>query len=443
MTATEATNVAADEVEALTVDALRWLLKSARKTGNNGLAWTIKPSDNEPNPTLYSGTAGVIPVLLEAWRHFGDDRYGDAALRAARSVSAAVVDDWKDNSLYFGLTGMALALRAVHDELGAADAAAAADRALALVRARFDGTRWGSWFDLMGGNAGIGLGALAVGDNDLAVLAVEPYLRSAEQTPVGVHWEAQTGRAARFHHTSHGTLGIVYALARVGRATARADLIELARAGAADVVARNEAGPAGFLVPHSDPQNHPELTERYSYGWCHGPAGDAQVFRLLRDALDDPAWQALANRCWHTVTHSGLPRRLRPGFWDNNGRCCGTAGVLALACDRIAEQNDHPNFARLLVADIVSRAIRDTDGVRWSNLEHRATPSTLEPRTGWAMGNAGIVRELLRFVRISRGDAPAYVFGWPDQPTVNQTAAAVRVPLGAEVFIQCREGDFR
>jgi hypothetical protein len=32
-----------------------------------------------------------------------------------------------------------------------------------------------------------------------------------------------------------------------------------------------------------------------------------------------------------------LPRRIRPGFWDDNARCCGTAGVLALACDRVAE----------------------------------------------------------------------------------------------------------
>ena len=34
-------------------------------------------------------------------------------------------------------------------------------------------------------------------------------------------------------------------------------------------------------MPHSDPQYRPELIEPYSYGWCHGPAGDAQVFRLL------------------------------------------------------------------------------------------------------------------------------------------------------------------
>ncbi|MFI7104596.1 lanthionine synthetase LanC family protein [Streptomyces sp. NPDC050161] len=417
-----------DEVEALAADALRWLLGSAWEVGDKGIAWAAVPSGDEPDPSLYSGTAGIVPVLLEAWRHFGEDRYGEAALRAARSLSAAV-DGWEDNSLYCGLAGMALALRAIHDELDAPDAAAAADRALDLVRARFDGTRWGDWFELIGGNAGIGIGALAAGDTELAVLALEPYLRTAEQTRAGIHWGVQTGRVPRFHHISHGTLGIVYALARVGRASGRTDLVELARAGAADVVARDEAGPVGFLVPHSDPQDHPALTARYSYGWCHGPAGDAQVFRLLRDALDDPAWQALADRCWHTVTHSGLPRRLRPGFWDNSGRCCGTAGVLALACDRIAEQGDHPHFARLLVADLVSRATRDTDGVRWSHTDHRATPSALEPRTGWAMGNAGIVRELLRFVRVSRGTDPTYAVTWPDQPAVSQTLASPTAPF--------------
>ena len=99
----------------------------------------------------------------------------------------------------------------------------------------------------------------------------------------------------------------------------------------ADIVARDEAGPEGFVVPHSDPQHRPDLIERYSYGWCNGPAGDAQVFRLLGAVTRDTAWGALAGRCWHTVTRCGLPRQIRPGFWDNNGHCCGTAGVLALA----------------------------------------------------------------------------------------------------------------
>ncbi|MBD0838522.1 lanthionine synthetase LanC family protein [Streptomyces sp. TRM68416] len=417
-----------DGAEELAADGLRWLLGVARDDADGGLGWPTRPSDDDLNPILYSGTASVVPVLLEARRHFGDDSYGDAAVRAARNL-AAVLDGHDDDSLYFGRTGMALVLRAVHDELGDTAAGAASDRAMGLVRNGFDGTRWGELFELMGGNSGIGLGALLLGDVELAVRAVEPYVHTAERTATGVQWPFKPDVPGRMHHISHGTLGVVCGLASVGVATGRTDLAELALEGVADVVSRNEAGPEGFLVPHSDPAHAPDRAARYNYGWCHGPAGDAQVFRLLRDLFGGPVWPALVDRCWHTVVRSGLPERLRPGFWDNNGRCCGTAGVLALACDRIAEQGDAPDLARLLVADLAARALRDTDGARWSNVEHRADPSDLEPCTGWAMGNAGIVRELLRFVRLERGGDPDYAFAWPDQPAVRRSPAQATDPI--------------
>lgn len=151
------------------------------------------------------------------------------------------------------------------------------------------------------------------------------------------------------------------------------------------------------------------------------PAGDAQVFRLLAAISHDTRWSALRDRCWHTVAQSGLPQRLRPGFWDNNGRCCGTAGVLALACDRAVEQEEDLEFAGVLVDDLTARAV-DAHGVRWANHEHRATPSALEPCTGWAMGNAGIVRELLRFARIGTGADPVYAVPWPDHPPAARPA---------------------
>ena len=390
------------------------MLGSAHST-EAGLGWADTRVADELDPTLYSGAAGIVLALLEGHRHFGDARYGDAALRGARTIAAAV-DEVEHCSLYFGLTGMAFALRTVERLLDDPAAGAAADRALERVRGRFDGERWGDQFELLGGNAGIALGALSAGDVELAVTAVTPYLRTAERTAGGVHWEVRSGLPARFHHISHGTLGVVYALAAVGRAAGRSELTELALAGAADVLARDEAGPDGFLVPHSDPQHRPELIERYSYGWCHGPAGDAQAFRLLAAVTGDPGWPALVDRCWHTVVSSGVPQRLRPGFWDNNGRCCGTAGVLALASDRHAERDKDLAFADVLVDDLAARATVDADGVRWSNFEHRVTPSTLEPRNGWAMGNAGIVRELLRYARISADGDPAYAVTWPDHP---------------------------
>jgi hypothetical protein len=414
-----------DAAQSLAAGALDWLLGSARST-EAGLTWASAVPGAEADFSLYHGSAGIVLALLEAQRHFRDDRYGDAAMRGASAIAAAVSAE-ESCSLYFGLAGHAVALHEVDVQLGAPSAATAAGYALSQVRSRFDGQRWGVMFELLGGNAGIALGALRSGDLELAVLAVEPYLRTAFSTPGGVNWAVRPG-PARSHHIAHGTLGIAYALAAVGAATGRRDLVELAVRGAADVVARDEAGPEGFLVPHSDPQHRPELIERYSYGWCNGPAGDAQVFRLLGLVTGDDVWGALAGRCWQTVTRCGLPRRVRPGFWDNSGRCCGTAGVLALACDRHAEQAEDLDFAGVLVADLAARATVDADGVRWANHEHRLTPSTLDPCTGWAMGNAGIIRELLRFARASTGGDLAYAVDWPDHPDAGKPGAATPGP---------------
>ncbi|WP_232837547.1 lanthionine synthetase LanC family protein [Streptomyces atratus] len=406
---------APDNAESLAVGALEWLLKAARDV-DDGLAWPDTLADDQVTPILYSGTSGVLPTLLDAWSHFADDRYADAALRAARSVADAV-EDWEPSGLYTGVAGMAVALRGVHRVLGDTTAGASADRALDVLRSRYDGAGWNDCFELIVGNAGVALAALECGDLDLAQLAVERYPHTAEPTAAGVQWEIRAGAVPRMHHMSHGTLGIVYALAAVGRAADRSDLVDLALAGAADVVSRNEAGPDGFLVAHSDPQQQHEKIERHSYGWCHGTAGDAQAFRFLSHILpDDPAWPALVERCWHTVVNSGIPRRIRPGFWDNNGRCCGTAGVLALACDRQVERGDGQDFADVLVADLAARATTDANGIRWSNFEHRETPSDLAPATGWAMGNAGIIRELLRHARIAANRDPRYAVPFPDHP---------------------------
>lgn len=383
----------ADGAELLAREAVEWIL------GGAGADWS--------EPSLYHGRAGMLLALHEAAVHFDGQDYDEVVDRGAELLSARL-DDVADSSLYFGLTGVAFAL-------GAVGFAAEARRAMAIVRGRVTAGRWSDMFELLSGNAGIGLGALAVGDLDLAVDAVTPYVQAATRTAGGVNWQVRP-TSARSHHVAHGTLGIVHALAAIGSATGRPDLVELALEGAADVVARNEAEPDGFLVPHSDPPHRPDVIERYSLGWCNGPAGDAQVFRLLARTTQDQQWAARADQCWRTITESGLPRRLRPGFWDNSGRCCGTAGVLALALDRIVEDDDGHDFAHVLVADLHERVTVDHAGARWSNHEHRVRPPGLEPRPGWAMGNAGIVPELLRYARIFSGGRSTYAVLRPDHP---------------------------
>jgi hypothetical protein len=403
--------------EELALAALEWIDASAVADGD-GVWWASRPSSDEPDPGLYHGVAGIVLALIEAQAHFGGARWGELALRGTRWLGVAIdaPEYVSYPALYFGRAGMALSLHEAAEYFGDDGARDAAQRGLARLRADFDGERWDDAFEMMGGNAGIALAALRMGDTALAQTAVTPYLRTAETTPYGLTWEPRRGQPARLHHISHGTLGVAYALAATGTAVGSRELIDAAVAGVANVTARNEAGPDGFLVPHSDPQQVAFGLERHAFGWCHGPAGDAQVFRHLGQLTGDATWRALVDRCWHTVTTSGLPARLRPGFWDNSGRCCGTGGVLALACDREVESGDGLGFADLLAADIGQRATVDSSGARWSNYEHRVSPPELEPRPGWAMGNAGLIRELLRYTRIADGRDPSYAVQWPDQP---------------------------
>ncbi len=264
------------DAETLAAGGLDWLLGVAGQM-QGGLVWTGHTDDAEVDPTLYSGAAGIVITLLEAYRHFGDVRYADAAIRGSRAIASAVAG-WELSSLYFGLTGMAVALQAVAGQLGDLDAGRAAGGALARVKASFDGERWGPQFELLGGNAGIALGALGLGDVELAEMAVTPYLRAVEVTPAGVTWENREGLETRRHHISHGTLGVAYALAATAQAAGRTDLMDLALAGVNDVVARNEAGPSGFLVPHSDPQQDPARIQRYSYAGATGQPATRRCF---------------------------------------------------------------------------------------------------------------------------------------------------------------------
>ncbi|MDF8264887.1 lanthionine synthetase LanC family protein [Luteipulveratus flavus] len=409
------------EVEDAARPALEWLAAGATAVPG-GVGWTRTPERDDVDPTLYTGGAGNVLALLDGFRHFEAQSFGDTAARGAAGLSAAV-DDCDHQALYFGRAGIAFTLDAAGRLLGEDSWRRRAREVLRDIHHRYDGERWSMQIELLGGNAGIALAALAIGEVELAEAAVAPYVRLAEPTEHGVTWEGKTGLVARFHHISHGTLGIVSALAAVADRTRRDELLDLALAGAADVVGRNEAGAGGFLVPHSDPQHRPELVERYSYGWCHGPAGDAQTFRLLHQVTGDEEWLRLQDRCWSTVIGSGVPERVRLGFWDNNGRCCGTAGVLALANDRMVERGDDGVFADVLVRDLLARATTDADGVRWQNVEHREDPSTLPPEHGWAMGNAGIVRELLRYSRIRVGRDPDYAVTLPDQPVARTPSA--------------------
>ena len=162
-----------------------------------------------------------------------------------------------------------------------------------------------------------------------------------------------------------------------------------------------------------------------TYTWCHGPTGTSHLFAALSHAgvaeVGGLDVTELRQRCLNSILSSGVPQRLRPGFWDNDGRCCGTAGVGDVLLDAVQDCPDPARADTLMEAArtmgdaLVERAIRDDAGARWRFVEHRQDPPLLPPGTSWMQGAAGIAAFLLRLARVSQDGRGAPVVDRPDE----------------------------
>jgi hypothetical protein len=385
------------------------------------------PADRD---SLYAGIAGLAPVLAE----IAESR----PLTAAEQALAAGISDRlatqastrRDPSLYDGLAGDATALRM----LAPGREGAALRRLAELMTA--DG--WPStlppgevtgrcFTDIMMGTAGVVLAATWAGGDHSARIALtgcEALLRAADRTEAGLDWGMWPGAPSRGPNYSHGTAGIASALAIAGAALDRPDLVEAAVLGARHLVAVGSLDDGGFVVPHTIPPSRREV-EPITYTWCHGPTGTSHLFAALAHAgvAQVDGWDVaeLRRRCLRSVLTSGVPQRLRPGFWDNDGRCCGTAGVGDVLLDAAQDNRDASEAVRLtdaarIMGDaLLERAIRDHTGARWRFLEHRQEPPVLPPATSWMQGAAGIAAFLLRLARVLDDGLDAPVVDRPDQ----------------------------
>jgi lantibiotic modifying enzyme len=271
------------------------------------------------------------------------------------------------------------------------------------------------------------MAAIWAGGEHAAAIATtggEALLGAADRTEAGLDWGIMPGQPSRSPNFSHGTAGIASALAVAGVALDRPDFVQAARQGAQHLLAVGSLDDGGFIMPHTIPPSTRDV-EPLTYTWCHGPAGTSYVFAALSRAgvreIDGLEVTELRRRCLHSILTSGVPRRLRPGFWDNDGRCCGTAGVGDTLLDAVQDNVDPVRDGTLLAAArtmgdaLVERAIRDQAGARWRFLEHRQDPPLLPPGTSWMQGAAGIAAYLLRLTRVIQDGPDAPVVDRPDQ----------------------------
>jgi lantibiotic modifying enzyme len=409
----------------------------ARQVRDDEGPWLPEVVTDEPpggpdadRDSLYAGISGLAPVLAEIRLHrtltAGERTLAAGIAARLRAMATRRVEP----SLYDGLSGDVTALRLL--EPGSEQAALAR---LADLKTR---AGWNTTLevepgstepvtDLIQGTAGVVLTAVWAGGEHAAGIAAtggDALLHVAEQAGDGLDWRMLPGYRASTPNFSHGTAGVASALAMAGTALGRPDFVAAARRGARYLLAAGSLDHGGFIVPHTLPYSTRDV-EPVTYNWCHGPAGTSQLFAALAAAgVDEVAGMpvtSLRQRCLDSVLGSGVPRRLRPGFWDNDGRCCGTAGVADILLDAAQDCDDPDRAGALLDAAttmgdaLAERAISDGTGTYWRFTEHRLDPPLLPPGTSWMQGAAGIAAFLYRLARVTQDGLDAPVVDRPDQ----------------------------
>ena len=248
------------------------------------------------------------------------------------------------------------------------------------------------------------------GAAELAGRAADLLATEQEPREGGAYWPfvplrfLREGDDVQMPNWSHGQAGIAAALAAAGMTLGRPDLVDLARSGAAHLLTLADTSDGGLRFPHRIP-GVPDL-DTFTYSWCHGPTGTSLLFAALDRAgvttVDGSTPAGLEQACLHSLRVSGIPRRVYPGFWDNDGRCCGTAGVgdVLLNAWQRSGRDDDLTLAVTLGDALVERAIADGDHAYWRFVEHRNAEPLLPPGPGWMQGAAGIAAFLLRLARV-------------------------------------------
>jgi lantibiotic modifying enzyme len=414
------------------VKAARWI-RTARVATPQGFLWLSgpeRPEGLDAGPSLYTGGSGVVLFLLELGRATGDKAWTEEAAAGADSLIATLpgqLDPAKgETGLYTGVAGIGFTLgevfKATGKEIYRQGAGRCRDLLHAAARPAGAGVEWGPVTDIIGGAAGTGLYLLQVaretGDAASRELAARAGLRLIElglPEAGGLKWRMAPDFPRLMPNFSHGTAGVAYFLAVLRQETGRKEFLNAALAGARYLQAVANTSGDGCLIHHHEPE--PEGRKLYYLGWCHGPVGTARLFYQLHRSTGEAAWLDWMRKGAASILASGIPERKTPGFWNNLGQCCGSAGVadFFLHLYRLTGEDRSLAFARRVTADLLARATPTPgDGLQWIHAEHRVRPEYTYAQTGYMQGAAGIGMLLLHMDAVERGRQ--WTFRLPDSP---------------------------
>ncbi len=411
-----------ERYRALAESSWRWVLDQVRD-GDAGLWLPERPDQTEPGDYPYgmhSGVGGLAHTLAEV-------QLTRALTAQEQELAAGIADTLvrriPDETEYDYFDGLVSTV-GILTSLGVPGPEAAVARLRELATPDGWQASWiappravaeGRCNDATLGTASVLLGAVwalrygVPGAAELAAHAADLLVSEGEERDTGVYWpfvplRFLLGDDVVMPNWSHGQAGIAGSLAAAGAALDRPDLVEAAARGAEHLLSLGDTSDGGLRLEHRMPGQ--EDLDTFTYTWCHGPAGTSLLFAALDRAgvrtVGDRSPYDWERACLHSLRVSGIPERLHPGFWDNDGRCCGTAGVgdVVLNVWQRSGLHDDLAFATRLGDALVDRAIQAGDRTYWRFVEHRNADPLNPPGPGWMQGAAGIAAYLFRLARV-------------------------------------------
>lgn len=285
---------------AAATDTARWIRSTAVKTPQ-GTYWPATPGDAGPaaqgiNPTLYSGTPGVVLFLLELHRASGRaDDLQDA--RSGADHLLATLDDKPQSGLYTGVAGVGFVLGEVYKATNDARYRDGMRKSVEILQRtaveRGAGVEWTPVTDIISGTAGTGLYLLHAAKElnmpaarDLAVRAGRRLIELGQADKGGTTWPMSPGMARMMPNFSHGTgqccgsAGVAEFFLHLHTLTGLKEYLAFSERMTGQLLAAGTRDAKGLYWVHAEHRVRPKDVFAQT-GWMQGAAGiGAWLLRL-------------------------------------------------------------------------------------------------------------------------------------------------------------------
>ncbi len=416
------------------ISAWTWI-ESKASHNEGGVSWPAAEGSSQVSDTLYHGMPGGVLLGSALANAAGSANLRDRALavsggyesrlRSALAPSASHAPDVPAMGLYTGRGGIAAVSAALGRLVPGKPSSALSELAypgfLDSIEANAARSEWGDSTDVVSGAAGVGFTLLDLQRRKIENVRSLRLARACADWLIGqgepagegaLKWRIGKQTKLVYPNFSHGTSGVATFLAELYRDTRDARYLEAARQGAKymESIAKVDAGGVCWV--------HHEGEDLTYAGWCHGPAGTIRMYYSLWRATGEKRWIERAGQCAEWLLRNARAEDLKQGsgLW-NVSMCCGVAGIGDALCDWYHVSKD----ARCLRAAkacgdyLLQAGVREADGMKWPQAEHRVRPELVQAQTGYSQGAAGIGLFLLKLHLVSSGKK-ALPWRLPDNP---------------------------